>query len=97
MADLSFGLIGLALLPISFFYLATVNSDTLKPFRIAFNGFAFVFLMVFLGFAATMVSDSTALFALMGGVIALFIVYMWMEAANFLYKIWEGRKGGNAS
>lgn len=95
MPDLSFGLIGLAILPIFLFFIATKLDDTLKIFRIGFNGLAFIIILIFLYYATTFTTHPEPLWALMVAFIAIFLMYIALEIYGLTFglvgKIMERR------
>jgi hypothetical protein len=79
MPDLSFGLIGLAILPIFLFFISTRLDDSLRMFRIGFNGLAFIIIMLFCYYATTFTTHPEPLWALLLAFIAIFIMYIVLE------------------
>lgn len=84
MADLSLGLAGLALLPTLFFLIAVRLGDELKTFKIAFMGMGFITLLIFISYSAGFISTPEQIWGLFVGVVALFIIYLWIEVINIL-------------
>jgi len=80
MADTSLVMVGLAILPFSFFYFALNLPPNIQAFRILFNAFGFIGIAIFFNQAVTSIPEMVDAFSwLYFGSLILLVFYIMLE------------------